>query len=441
MTELRTVRIHVLLLWLVGLTLRVGYLLAGLKTQMLEQVVAFSPDSRRYLYVADYLLRTNADGEYYLFQLGPGYPGILAVLELAFGPGLSAPFIFSLILGSLAPVIIYLTAWYLLGSRTVALLAGLIAAVSTTSLALSCSLLTDQSFFTFHAAALLMFVIGMRTGEKRWFVAAGFLAGGATCIRYVNQLWLAVFVLIALLVPVAGRFRSRRVLLARVGLTAGIMLLMIVLWSTWNYTRHGVFAFAGNGLSTARGYWAARAIAEHTEGIDTKEAGLQFVTEDKELFGDRKLTVAEDYQRKQQHLRRMISEHPGWFLATYFRTIRDNVVARNYFPARQVPALASFWRWLGDLSEKWLHPLWFLAALAGLGLMIHAGHRLAWILLGFTFVYFTLVTGFSFWQGSRLHYPAEMAASICVVYLIWHLAGIVKRRYQAFRSPADVHRL
>ncbi len=432
---MKTVRCQILLLWLVGLALRVGYLLAGLKTQTLEQVVAFNPDSRRYLYIAEHLLRTNVDGEYCLFQLGPGYPGILAILELVFGPGLSAPCLLTLVLGSLAPVIIYLTAWYLLGSMRVALLAGLIAAVSTTSLVLSCSLLTDQSFFTFYAAALLMFVMGIRTGEKRWFIVAGLLGGGATCIRYVNQLWPVVFILIALLVPVADRFRSRKVMLTRAGLTAGIMLLMIVLWSTWNYTQHGVFAFAGNGLSTARGYWAARAIAEHTEGIDTQEAGRQFVTEDKELFGDRKLTIAEDYQRKQQHLRRMISEHPGWFLAAFLKSVRDNVVARNYFPARQVPVLTSFWNRWGYLCEKILNPLLFLATLTGLGLLVHAGQRLAWVLLGLTFIYFTLVTGFSFWQGSRLHYPAEMSWSICVAYLFWHLVGIVKRRYQAFRRP------
>ena len=43
---------------------------------------------------------------------------------------------------------------------------------------------------------------------------------------------------------------------------------------------------------------------------------------------------------------------------------------------------------------------------------------LAWIVLGATFAAFTLLIGFSFWQGSRLHFPAEMAWSFLLAYLL-----------------------
>ncbi|MCK4222618.1 MAG: hypothetical protein KAX25_07050 [Dehalococcoidia bacterium] len=54
------------------------------------------------------------------------------------------------------------------------------------------------------------------------------------------------------------------------------------------------------------------------------------------------------------------------------------------------------------------------------------------LLLGGGFVYVTLVIGFSLWQGSRLHYPAEISWSILLAYTICQtartLTGFWRRR-------------
>ncbi|MEE8577705.1 MAG: hypothetical protein V3T31_10655, partial [candidate division Zixibacteria bacterium] len=61
----------------------------------------------------------------------------------------------------------------------------------------------------------------------------------------------------------------------------------------------------------------------------------------------------------------------------------------------------------------------------------------AFVILGATFVSFTLLLGLSFWQGSRLHYPAEMAWAVLLPYLgVWLFAygcGLTGRILRADR--------
>jgi len=54
------------------------------------------------------------------------------------------------------------------------------------------------------------------------------------------------------------------------------------------------------------------------------------------------------------------------------------------------------------------YPMWLAAQQQWEGLLV----------LGSTYGFFTWTTGFSFWQGSRLHFPAEMAWSILLSYFL-----------------------
>ncbi|MEA3297421.1 MAG: phospholipid carrier-dependent glycosyltransferase, partial [candidate division Zixibacteria bacterium] len=224
-----------------------------------------APDTDVYRLVAEYFLSGGASGEKMLFQVGPGYGLILASLQLLFGPNSLSALIFNVIVGSLGSVLIYMLAYYLIHSRVVALVAGIIVALSTTSISLSCIILSDQPFFTIHACALVCFVLGFRTGKMSWFIAAGIAGGLGAMIRGIGQFWWLIFVLIPLLIPVSDRFSSRLSMVKKAGLTGGIMLLVVLTWSTRNYLTHDVFTFGGNGLAAARSYWAASSVANHTE--------------------------------------------------------------------------------------------------------------------------------------------------------------------------------
>ena len=86
--------------------------------------------------------------------------------------------------------------------------------------------------------------------------------------------------------------------------------------------------------------------------------------------------------------------------------------------------------------EKWLGYLIVGTSLVGLGLLIFRRQYFAALLLGSAYTYFTFIAGFSFSQGSRLHYPAEMAWSPLVAYTLVIAVQILTRRLEPVH-PSD----
>jgi hypothetical protein len=363
-------------------------------------------------------------GDYGLLRIGPGYALILAGIQALFGQTHVFPILFSVVMGALAPVFVYLLGYYLTSLRTVALAAGLVSAVSLTSVALSCHILTDQPFFTFQAAALVCFVLGFRTGKVRWFAAAGAVAGYAAYIRPVGQMWPYLFFLIPLLLPRQTMFNSRWDMLKRSWVTAAVMLVMVLGWSARNYVAHDQFTFGTNGILTVRSCLVAQVTAEHTEGMDVVKYRQIWEEED----GDRDLERFEGAAAKaRERVIRAFEKYPGAMFSAYFRNVEANIKAANYYAQRQVPELQGFMAWLNTALRKWLWTVLVGLTLAGVVLLWIDKKHLAAVLLGITYLYFTLILGASFWQGSRLHYPAEMAWGILVSYTVYRLCVIVSR--------------
>jgi 4-amino-4-deoxy-L-arabinose transferase-like glycosyltransferase len=218
------------LAWL-ALLIRLVFLLLSLQTQDISGVSMWADDSQTYMRVADYWLSGDEFGKQRMLIAGPGYGMVLAGLRLVFGTNPWPPLLLNLTLGVLAPIVVYMLAMLLIRRRSVALLAGTISCISWTSVSLSVSQLTDQPFFTLHALALLLFVVGLQTDRTRWFVIAGVVAGIATYIRALGQVWPVVFafitILFALTHPRPGRWRA----FVRALWTSVILLLMIAGWS------------------------------------------------------------------------------------------------------------------------------------------------------------------------------------------------------------------
>ncbi|MCK4607057.1 MAG: glycosyltransferase family 39 protein [candidate division Zixibacteria bacterium] len=422
MTDRKAIVYQIVSLWLIALALRVGHLLLSLSQIGLQRLSTLAPDTGAYRLVAEYFLSGGTVGEETIFQVGPGYGLILAALEWLFGPDPLPTLVFSVFMGSLGPVLVYLLAYCLIRSRTVALITGIFVALSTTSISLSCMVLSDQPFFTIHAAALVCFVLGFRTGKTSWFVAAGIIAGLATLVRGTSQFWWFVFALVGLVVPVPERFPSRLAVVRKACLTGGVMLIMVLTWSARNYLEHDIFVFGGNGVSAARAYSAALAVANHTEDADILDIRERWVQEDREYFGDHEPTMTERYYRARDHLWHTLTSHPDWFLEVFLSSVKGNVLTGNYMVRSQTPEFLPLWNRLNAIHGKWFAHLLFYTALLGLVFLVADRQHLAWILLGLTYCYFTLITGFSFWQGSRLHYPATMAWAILVSYALCRLA-------------------
>ncbi len=429
MTKRSTTSIHLTVLFLVALSLRLGYLLLAVRHLTMERFWHYANDTNLYMMVAEHLQSSQLMGDYGLLRIGPGYALILATIQTVFGQDPVFPILFSLLMGCLAPVFVYLLAWYVTQNRAVAFISGFFSAVSLTSVALSCHILTDQPFFTFHVAALTCFALGFRTAKVRWFVAAGLVAGFAAYIRPVGQLWPWLFFLIPLILPLQDRFSSRKEMLKRALLTAVVMLVMVWGWSARNYVLYDQFTFGNNGMLTVRSCLIAQVTAEHTDGMDVVKYREIWEEEDGDRDPERFAGAA---GRAKVRVLEAFREYPGPMVRAYFRNVETNFKAANYYALRQVPQLSDFMLWLNTAVHKWLGYLVLIASLAGLVLMWRIKLHLAAVTLGVTYFYFTLILGASFWQGSRLHYPAEMAWAILVTYAGYRLylfgVGLVRAR-------------
>lgn len=437
-TDRKAILQHLLFLFVAALLLRSVYFYLAVSHIGLEGLWTAVVDTGAYRSIAEEIVSGNERGRRFLFEFGPGYGLILAGLQLLFGGSGLWGCLFNIMMGSLGPLLVYLIAYFLIGSRVVALLSGVICAVSFTSIALSCNLLSDQPFFTFHAAALLCFILGLKTGRKRLFVVAGLLAGLSAFIRPLGQFWPVLFILIPLITPLPDWCNNRRTLFKKAWLTAGIMALMLLSWSARNYFAEGSFTFGAKGMGTARSYLAARAVAENSAGLSLTDVRAEWNREDKAVFEGRRPTSAELHRLNRDHVIATIMTHPGWIVTTYLETVWGNMLAGNHIPLNQVTQLDSLWRRLIALSGKWVNHAVFFVTLLGLLILTWEKRRPAVIILVLTYAYFTLITGFSFWQGSRLHYPAEMAWSILVAVAVHRLVvtgtDLVRRVVRSVRS-------
>jgi 4-amino-4-deoxy-L-arabinose transferase-like glycosyltransferase len=417
-------RIDLWVIWLAALSLRLLYLWLTTIQFGFDKLTKCAPDTFLYRAIATHFLTGTGDVTDYLLKGGPGYGMMLAVIRWLFGDNLLWPILANVLLGSLAPVAIYLLAHLLIRSRAVSLIAGSICALSFTSLSMSNSILTDQPFFTIHAFTLVAFVWGFQTGKTKWFLIAGFLAGIATLIRSSGEFWPWIFLLIACAIPMQPAFRSRWEMIRRASVTPLIMLIFILGWSARNYNETGIFTFNTNGLYALRGYLLNQAVCEHTPGCVWKDQGLAWSIED----GDKTAPPSVAYARAKARVKSIIQEHPDWVMQTYFTVLTDNVRNMNNFMYQHLPAFRPFTIFVYDQLKRWFWVVLIFLSLAGVVRLLIVGNQLAAYLLGAGYGYFTLVAGLSMFQGSRLHYPAEMAAAILIAYSLVELGRAMRRR-------------
>ena len=418
-------------LWLAALALilRLAYLWLGTREQSLSDMSMWANDTGNYLSAASFWLSGDPAGAQALLLAGPGYSLVLAVFQTLFAGAVLWPaLLLNLLFGCAAPVVVYLLAVELTGRRAEALGAGLIAAASVTSLSVSTSILSDQPFFTLHALSLLWFVLGWKNNCTRWFVLAGMTAGVATWIRVMGQVWPVVFLFIATLVALLESSPSNWMRWRRSLWTPGILLVLILGWSSYNYSRHGLFTLTSNGARSAWLYLGARALSMNTPGLDVETARDQISAELERVAGPEHSEVAM-YRYSAERITELGREHPGWLVRAFAHNVKENLQESNYDLYRQLPQCKSALDVFTRQARDHLNEGAFFGALIGIFLLMKERNHLAWITLGATLAVFTLITGFSFWQGSRLHYPAEMAWSILLSYFLIATAQWIRRRF------------
>ena len=403
--------------------LRLAYLLLAANHLGMAKFWNWAPDTNTYWAAASILLGEHDPiGDWALFRVGPGYAAILAVIRLVFGNNPIFPIVFSLLMGTLAPVAVFLLAYNLIKQRAVAATAGVLAAISPVAVSLSCHILTDQTFFTLQCFALVFFVRALERRELKWYIYAGLTCGVGLLVRPSGQMWPYLFFLLPLILPLPRAYYSRFDLWKRAAVCGALALLISLSWMTRNYAVEGVFTFGTNSVITARDCVLAQVESELT-GRQIYDLRHQWSGEDH----DRTPPLGEAYLLAKQRVATGYREHPDLVMKYYLRNLEENVTASNFYWELQLPVFVGTIRAYNHHFVKWGGYLMLVLTLGGLVWLGFRRLYTALILLGVTWFYFTLPIGFSFWQGSRLHLSAEMAGNILVAFVLVSTVSAVKR--------------
>ena len=404
-----------ILIFLVAVALRLIYVELAISSIGFDKFVFFANDTRLYLLTADHILSPNNNGSYGLLRVGPGYALILAGIKSVFGPNLIWPIMFSVLMGALAPVFVYLLGLKLFASRTIGIIAGIFSAVSFTSLSASAHILTDQTFFTFHIAELVSFVHACQTKKLKWFVAAGLIAGFVSYIRSVGIIWPYIFIFMSLVIPLGAIYKSRVELVRRAAITGIVMLVLIWGWSARNYFIHDKFVFGTNGMLTIRSCLIAQA-AERSWGEGRRIVEYREIWEAED--GDRSENFVPAYDKAKARVVAELKRNLSLVVSCYMHNLLENMTAGNGYITREILPVSSFAITLNTAVEKWLGYLIIVLTVIGFVLMYRLNLKLPFWILGSTYLAFSVLLGASFWQGSRLHYPAEMAWPLVLAFLV-----------------------
>jgi len=217
-------------------------------------------DSRTYLEVAKYILGTMAVGESELVLAGPGYGAFLAGFVAVFGENPWPILIVQILMSALSAVLIYRIAEILLERKILSVSAGLIAAVSATSISLSISILSDTLFFFLMVLSFWLYLKGLQAPKWSLFVWSGLALGIAVLVRSVGMFLPVMLVLMYYLF--IRNSSDRRKALTKAIVAVLIPIVIAGAWSFRNYVRHEIFAVSDSGTVAMKHYLSARILYE-----------------------------------------------------------------------------------------------------------------------------------------------------------------------------------
>ncbi len=436
--EVNHIYYQLTILFVAGLLLRITYfLLAYQNYGGLEEYFNTCPDSFGYLYISNEIFGSHPRGPDALFKIGPGFGFIIANLNLVFGEGRFVIYVFNMIISSLGAVVVYLLSYQLFKNKMISFVSGLICTLSLTSIALSSNYLSDPSFFTFHALSVLFLVSGIRKNDVKSFVVSGIFSGISLFIRSISRFWFLILLAIGFLIPVDKIYTNRKQLLKKLLIPICISLICLLSWSLRNYVKHDVFVFGSNGVNAARTYLGAKILSDISNNDKTViDMRNELSKKEFEYFEGHKKTFAAQYSFTKKQVFEIFTTYPVQTLKTFFSLVYENMTAGNYMIKSQIPILNPVWWYLIDTNRNWLGVTIILLSLCSIVLLFVERKILAALILGSHYIYFSLITGFSFWQGSRLHYQAEIASSILISYfvitIILHSRSSIKTQYKKF---------
>ncbi len=193
-----------LIILVVALSLRLIFLALMLgHHDSADSIVQIAPDSTFYWAAANDIAGSCDWNSRGVQIFGPGYPGILALGILLTGGLPVLILLIQVLLSTLAAVLMAELAYQLTHDRTMAIVAGLLAATSITSISLASILLSDSVFTLMLIIAFLFLVTGVRRDRLLPALISGVLLGCAALTRSAG-------VYLFLLIPAPWCLHRRR---------------------------------------------------------------------------------------------------------------------------------------------------------------------------------------------------------------------------------------
>lgn len=315
-------------------------------------------------------------------------------------------------------------------------MAAILFAFSHTSIMLSLVVLSDTFFVFLFLLALTLWLQGIQNGKWPYFIISGTLFGVAILVRSLAQLWpLLMFGIIYLLVH--SKFRQgeidrtglRKTLLK--GLTAVLIAIVVVSpWVLRNMRVHNLPIIAG----------AAANGAEKLVGVviedEIKEPPNKLWDKWREEYAQKKsiddFNLSDNYRLCAWVAFKMLKERPGALLRVYVKLLWENLNDINYlhrilFPRNKTRLIGYEY----DYKRHYLNYLNFALSVTGVLILLVRRNYYSLTVLVSIYLYFMLMLGFGRWQGSRLFFPGQIAAtilmSVSIVVLLGFICNLIKK--------------
>ncbi|SYZ72622.1 membrane hypothetical protein [Candidatus Zixiibacteriota bacterium] len=431
----------IVLIFIIALIIRAIFLLLSVSQAGLKGLSSFSPDSVLYINMGKSLLLSTNNFENGFFTFGPGYAYYLALNMILFSKDLIAIAISQVILSAASCFLVYLLAMRLLHIRTIAVIAGFIAATSGTSISLSLVALSDTLYFFLFLVGLLLFIGGLQDRKIVFFIFSGIFIGAAILVRSIGQFYPFMMAIISL--PYIwtsnknGLYlrNSDKSLIRKVIVTLILIGLIVSVWIVRNYRTHGIptIAFTSSGGAANVAVLTLSRI-ESRPGDAIRSEWVKEYLEENNL---KELSIDDAFKMNLLNARETIWKYPWEVFRTYAKLIWQNINEPNYLQRAQLPNYGQRAIAWGPIFGKEV-ARYFDVSVSILGLLILAGYRLLrpFLILGTTYFYYAAMIGFTQFQGSRLFFPSLAASAIIIAIVLYAIYMISVRALNKVISTA-----
>ncbi len=370
---------------------------------------SLSPDSANYIHAADQIRNDFDLDTKGVIIFGPGYPAFLALAGDIFGSGAVALTIAQTFFGAGVSVLLVIFIFLLWRRPDVAIVGGVLNAISPSAIRLSGSILSETIFIFALLLGLILILKGLEKDNLTLFMASGFVLSYAAFCRGVMQYFPLLLVLYLVFErPNVGKMT--RSVSKSVGLrpfvAIAILLFGIVGWTIHNQQTYGFGYLSFAGPTTL--YRTTAQINARAQGISYRE-GLDQMNQ--------KLMARPDYKSEyyrayyefvKNEFPKAVLNHP----LTTAKLVAAGLIRPIPF-IKAIPILAiGVWGMLLIWRRKEYAGLFLLLALAA---------------------YFFAASRFILSQGYRADYPAEVFWTAFVARGVIDIFARIRERFMALK--------